>query len=108
MGSPGAAGRLRTGESDVSGREQRFHNRSGEGEQDPPDRLIGTIQKNQREQINVTLRSYKGHPFVDIRVYFLDGGQAKPSGKGCTIRPDKINDLIELLVRADQAAGGAR
>ena len=60
--------------------------------------LIGEIAKNSIEKIMVSLSEYKGFTFVDIRVHYEDGtGEWKPTKKGVTITPDKIDELVELL-----------
>ena len=44
-----------------------------------PDRIIGTIRKNAQEDIVVSLRTYKGYRFVDLRVMARrpDGGRCR-------------------------------
>ena len=70
-----------------------------------PDRLIGTIKKNAREDIAVALRTYKNHRFVDLRLMASapDGGTA-PTAKGVTLKAAAMPDLISLLQRAHKAA----
>lgn len=63
--------------------------------------LIGEIQKNSTEKIRVTISEYKGHEFIDVRVYFEDdNGEWKPTKKGIAISPDKIDEVISLLKKA--------
>ncbi len=60
--------------------------------------LIGEIQKNTTEKIRVSKESYKGHDFIDVRVYYEDdNGEWRPTKKGIAISPDKVDELINLL-----------
>jgi len=60
--------------------------------------LIGEIQKNTTEKIRVSLSEYKGHKFIDVRVYFEDDtGEWRPTKKGVAISKDNIDPLIDLL-----------
>ena len=74
-------------------------------EHNEPDRLTGTLRKNAREEIAVALRTYKGHRFCDVRLMASkpDGGMT-PTGKGVTLKPKDLPELIELLQRAHEAA----
>ena len=73
-----------------------------------PDRTIGTLRKNSQEDIAVSLRTYKGSRFVDLRVKARRGdGEPMPTVKGVTIRPDALPQIIELLRQAHAAAMAA-
>ena len=39
------------------------------------------IQKNSREVIRITDSEYEGHKFVDLRIWYTDGGHYKPTKK---------------------------
>lgn len=68
--------------------------------------LIGEIQKNSTEKIQVSTASYKGHDFIDIRVYYEDDtGEWRPTKKGIAIAPKKTDDLINLIKKAKEAIG---
>ncbi len=64
--------------------------------------LIGEIEKNSLQKIMVTSETYKGHDFVDVRVYYRNEAEDdyKPSKKGIAIAPYKIEVLIALLKKA--------
>ncbi len=66
--------------------------------------LIGEIEKNSLQKIRVASETYKGHDFIDIRVYYQneDEDDYKPSKKGIAISPDKIEELIALLKKAQK------
>jgi 2,3-bisphosphoglycerate-independent phosphoglycerate mutase len=66
--------------------------------------LIGEIEKNALQKIRVSSERYKGHDFVDIRIFYQDevGADYKPTKKGIAIAPDKLEGLIALLRKAQK------
>jgi hypothetical protein len=67
-----------------------------------PDRLIGTVMKNKRENISVATRCYKGYRFVDLRVMALQADSSTLlTGK---VRPEAIPEIIRLLRQAHSNA----
>ncbi len=70
-----------------------------------PDRIIGSVTKNRRETVAISLRTFKGHRFCDVRVMASkpDGGTA-PTGKGVALKAGALPELIGLLQRAHAAA----
>lgn len=64
---------------------------------------LGTFEKNSREQIQVSGRTYRGTEYLDIRTYYKDAeGSYKPSKKGVTIPPDILEDLLEGLTKFEE------
>jgi len=62
------------------------------------DQLIATIEKNADEQIRVSLREYKGHPFIDIRLYWKPPeGEPGPTKKGVTLNPELFPGLKKAM-----------
>ena len=63
---------------------------------------IATIPKNKLDEIRVGTETFRGRPFVDVRVYtaFTGSGEPLPTKKGVAIRPDQLPDLIEALQKA--------
>lgn len=62
---------------------------------------IASIRKNTREEIRVSLTSYHGTEFVDVRVYADTGLPNRvPTPKGVAVKPDNVPALIEALQRA--------
>ncbi len=55
------------------------------------------ISKNTQEKIRIEKREYKGREFIDIRTYYFDGNEWKPTQKGVTFRPDQLKEIIEAL-----------
>ncbi len=65
-------------------------------------KLLGVVDKNSGERIEVRAAEYKGHPYIDIRTYWRTGDDEewRPSKKGVTLRPGLVGDLIEALRKA--------
>ncbi|MGC9322863.1 MAG: transcriptional coactivator p15/PC4 family protein [Kosmotogaceae bacterium] len=56
------------------------------------------IKRNDTEIVRVSKREFKGHEFIDIRIYYQDDeGSFKPTKKGITINPKQVNELIDAL-----------
>lgn len=53
------------------------------------------IEKNSQERIRFDLVQFKGKPYADLRVYYDDGGEFKPSKKGLTLSPAVWSDFVQ-------------
>lgn len=57
-----------------------------------------TISKNSVEELRVALREYKGHEYVDLRIYAeFDTSEKLPTKRGITVPPRLLADLISAL-----------
>jgi hypothetical protein len=66
--------------------------------------IIGDIPRNETEVLRVSAEEYKGRRYVDVRVYFAnDEGEWKPTKKGVTIQPEKIEEFVDLVKKAGKA-----
>jgi len=65
-------------------------------------KLLGTVDKNSRERIEVRAAEYQGHQYIDIRTYWRIGDDDawKPSKKGVTLKPELVSELIAVLRKA--------
>jgi hypothetical protein len=62
------------------------------------ERAVTDIKRNDTEIVRVSKREFKGHEFIDIRIYYQDDeGSFKPTKKGITINPKQVNELIDAL-----------
>jgi len=68
--------------------------------------LIGEVEKNQKEQIRVSIENYRNYEFVDCRVYWNDNGTWRPSRKGISLNNENIDEVLELLKKASKAMEG--
>jgi transcriptional coactivator p15 (PC4) len=66
---------------------------------------IAIIPKNNIDEIRVMWSEFKGHRYLDIRVYTEVDGQTDkmPTKKGVTLRSDLIPDLIKALESAQSS-----
>ena len=63
--------------------------------------VVGEIERGETEVLRVSTEEYKGRKYVDVRIYFEnDEGEWKPTKKGVTIQPDKVDAFIELIKKA--------
>jgi hypothetical protein len=69
--------------------------------------IIAEIEKNATERIRVAVTEYKGHKFVDCRVYYEDDkGEWRPTKKGIALNSETIREVIEALQKGSQALDG--
>jgi len=63
------------------------------------------IKRNDTEIVRVSKREYKGHEFIDLRIYYQDDeGDYKPTKKGITINPKLVDELIDALKKEKDSA----
>jgi len=68
------------------------------------DKLILELPKNSREAIRLRLGEFKGHKFVDMRVFITeDGKDPIPTKKGLTIAPHLWPQFRRALAQAEAA-----
>lgn len=69
--------------------------------------LIAEVPKNMNESIRVSINEYKGHKFVDCRVFYEDNnGTWRPTKKGIALNNGAIEDIIKALQKAKHALKG--
>ncbi|MBP2159544.1 MULTISPECIES: transcriptional coactivator p15/PC4 family protein [Asticcacaulis] len=66
--------------------------------------MIGDVQKNSRELVRVSLTEFKGYKLVDVRIYAGADDDAKPTGKGISVKASTLPALIVLLQKAEAQA----
>ena len=66
--------------------------------------LIFELGKNSRETIRFSLGEYKGHRFVDLRIFFNDGGEdPAPTRKGLAVSPILWPQFRKALAQVEAA-----
>lgn len=77
-----------------------------EREQEPQDRrLIHTIWKSSKHQIQISLARYRGRTFGDLRTFVLNQhGDWIPTQRGCTVDIDQLAELEEAVARLRDAS----
>lgn len=68
--------------------------------------VIGSIEKNKLEDVVVRLEEFKGHRYVDIRIFadFNDMGEKNPTKKGLALKLSCLSQLVETLQKAEAEA----
>lgn len=62
---------------------------------------IAEIRKGTDECIRIDATEFRGHKYIDCRVYYKDAHERwKPSKKGITLTDDVLDDFIKALHRA--------
>ena len=65
--------------------------------------IISEIERNQKECIRVSLEEYKGHRFIDCRIFWKDNaGEYRPSKKGISLNDETVKEVITALSKADR------
>jgi hypothetical protein len=60
--------------------------------------LVHSFMKNALEEIRVSVSTYKGKKYVDLRVYYQDdNGEYKPSKKGIAVSPELLPELENAI-----------
>ena len=66
--------------------------------------LICEVEKNTKERIRISVEEFKGHKFIDCRVYYEDAaGEWRPTRKGIALGADTIGQVIEALQKGSAA-----
>ena len=71
------------------------------------DRVIATIQKNQRMELRIGLSSYQGHKLLQTRLWAHPKGvpdDIRPTGKGWVLSIEQIDAVIDALRDTKAAA----
>ena len=65
--------------------------------------VIGEIERGETEVLRVSTEEYKGRKYIDVRIYFEnDEGEWKPTKKGITIQPERLDAFMELIKKAGE------
>lgn len=59
------------------------------------------LQRNSRERLRITHVTFKGKPYIDLRIWYVDqGADYQPSRSGVTIRPNQVGEIVRALTLA--------
>lgn len=64
--------------------------------------LVGTIEKNKKERLHVSLSEYRGYDLISLRVWYLDEKKQswQPGKQGLALRVELLPQLANLLQQA--------
>ncbi len=73
-----------------------------------PNKLLGIVDKNNTERIEIQACELEGHPFIDIRTWWRSKNEDtwKPSRKGITLHPGLVDELIAVLKKVENKGKG--
>jgi hypothetical protein len=63
---------------------------------------IDSFKRNATEEVRATLRTFRGKN-VDVRVYYLDEGEFKPTKKGINISVEQLGALTRMMEKLAEA-----
>lgn len=65
-------------------------------------KLIATIDRNDRERLQIAVNEYKGKSYLDLRIFYTtDGGDTwRPTQKGVTVAPEGLDTLRDAVDEA--------
>ncbi len=65
-------------------------------------KLIATIDRSDRERLQIAINEYKGRSYLDMRIFFTtDGGENwRPTQKGVTCAPEGLETLRDAVEEA--------
>jgi hypothetical protein len=66
-------------------------------------KVVASFPRNSQETLQVSLATFKGRTYVDIRLYFTDAdGQLKPTKKGITVTPELWDQFRQGIQLAEE------
>ena len=69
--------------------------------------LVYSFDKSPTEQVQVSLSTYKGKTYGDLRIYYkASDGEYRPTKKGITVSSAQLPELGEAVRRLIEKAGG--
>ncbi len=62
------------------------------------DEVVAKFEKNATEQVHVSLREYRGHQLIDLRVYYqAEDGEWRPTKKGISLSVELFPELKQAI-----------
>ena len=65
-------------------------------------KLLATIDRNDRERLQIAINEYKGKSYLDLRIFYTtDGGDSwRPTQRGVTVAPEGLETLRDAVEEA--------
>ena len=74
--------------------------------------IFAEIQKSSTQRLRVEVTEFHGSTYIDLRIWVAAaGGEWKPSGRGVSMRPSQIAQVVQgllLAARSVDSQGGPR
>jgi Transcriptional Coactivator p15 (PC4) len=65
--------------------------------------VVHRFEKKRRAEIRISINEYKGHRYIDIREFYLNDEGTFAPGKGITVPPDLIGELVHGIALLAEA-----
>lgn len=77
----------------------------GKNEQNDDNRHIATIRKNAREELRVSLSTWRDNELINFRVWYdAGGGEMRPGKSGFALKAELLPELADAIGKALEAA----
>ena len=65
-------------------------------------KLLATIDRSERERLQIAINEYKGRSYLDLRIFYTtDGGETwRPTQKGVACAPEGLETLRDAVEEA--------
>ena len=65
-------------------------------------KILATIDRNDTEQLQISISEYKGKSYFNLRIFYTtdDGVTWLPTKKGVTFAPDQLDILSDAIEEA--------
>ena len=65
-------------------------------------KLLATIDRNDRERLQIAINEYKGKSYLDLRIFYTtdNGDSWRPTQKGVTVAPEGLETLRDAVEEA--------
>lgn len=65
-------------------------------------KILATIDRNETEQLQISVSEYKGKSYLNMRIYYTtdEGSTWLPTKKGVTFTPEQLDLLSEAIEEA--------
>ena len=65
------------------------------------------IPKNRKEEVRISVDTFKGHQLVNMRVWFeAEDGQMRPGKQGVAVKLDLVPELVSAIQEVVRSPGG--
>lgn len=65
-------------------------------------KILATIDRNETEQLQISVSEYKGKSYLNMRIYYTtdEGATWLPTKKGVTFSPEQLDLLSDAIEEA--------
>lgn len=65
-------------------------------------KILATIDRNETEQLQISVSEYKGKSYLNMRIYYTtdEGATWLPTKKGVTFTPEQLDLLSDAIEEA--------